>query len=60
LQGLRQLELLDLQNTAVTDRGLVHLHGFRRASFDLGGTKVTEAGITALKEKLGDRAQISH
>jgi hypothetical protein len=53
LEGLTELEELNLSNTTITDSGLVHLDGIKSLKkLDLSGTKVTQAGIEKLKRAL--------
>jgi Leucine Rich Repeat (LRR) protein len=50
LQGLTELQELDLSGTQVTDAGLVHLEGLiQLESLDLLGTQVTDAGLVHLR-----------
>jgi Leucine-rich repeat (LRR) protein len=51
LQGVSQLERLDLSNTGVTDEGLKHLKGLPHLqTLVLRGTKVTKDGVRALRD----------
>ena len=53
LQGLPNLERLDLRRTGVTDAGLAHLKGLTKlAVIDLGGTPVTDTGVRELQRAL--------
>jgi Leucine-rich repeat (LRR) protein len=53
LQGLTQLQRLDLQNTQISDAGLPHLRGFRRLrELDLTGTRVSPAAAAELRAAL--------
>jgi hypothetical protein len=55
LAGLKNLRVLDLSNTPVTDAGLKHLEGLEQLRWlNLCNTKVTPAGVTALQKKLPD------
>ncbi|MFI4849482.1 MAG: protein kinase [Gimesia chilikensis] len=53
LANLKKLKSLLLFLTPITDAGLKHLHGLKKLEMlDLRDTKVTSAGITALKQAL--------
>ena len=53
--GVLGQEVLDLENTKVTDAGLEHLKGLSKlVGLRLEGTKVTDAGVQRLKEALPD------
>ena len=53
LVGLPQLKMLSLQNTAVTDDGLLALGRLSSLRWlNPTGSKVTPAGIAALEDKL--------
>ena len=50
---LKNLTLLDLESTQVTDTGLKHLVALERLTFlNLHDTQVTEAGVKALRKAL--------
>ena len=50
LNGLTDLQTLDLAGTEVTDAGLTHLKGLTQlVSLDLSGTNITDAGLMNLK-----------
>jgi len=52
LSGLRDVRILDLQKTKITDAGLKHvlaLNGLK--SLRVGGTEVTKDGLEELKSK---------
>jgi hypothetical protein len=50
---LTSLQELFLDGTAVTDGGLVHLHGLTRLNMlRLTNTKVTDAGVAELQRAL--------
>ncbi len=50
LEGLRQLQSLNLKNTEVTDAGIEHLKGLTKLqSLNLEGTLVTDAGLEHLQ-----------
>jgi hypothetical protein len=50
LEGLSQLQWLDLSGTRVTDAGLVRLQGFKRLGvLNLDNTEITDAGLEHLK-----------
>jgi hypothetical protein len=50
IRSLSNLQFLSLNNTEVTDAGLVHLRGLKIWSLRLDNTKITDAGLTHLKE----------
>jgi internalin A len=51
---LSRLEILDLDESAVTDAGLIHLKGLTRLKrLDLRAAKVTDAGLEHLKKLSG-------
>ena len=53
LQGLLQLQGLELSSIKVTDAGLEHLKGLIQLKrLNLMGTKVTDAGVSELKKAL--------
>lgn len=53
LEGLSDIDVLDLSCTAVTDAGLAHLKHLRRLQMlVLLGTHVTEAGLGELRQAL--------
>jgi len=53
LQGLTNLETLYLQNTGITDAGLVHLKGLTRLrQLYLYDDKVTDAGVETLRKSV--------
>jgi len=55
IAAIRQLELLDIQDAHVTDRGLLHLKGnLKLRQLDLFNTDVTDAGIAELQQALPD------
>ena len=50
IANLRGLEVLDLTNSLITDRGLKHLGGLRRLKYlRLDGTNTTDAGLAELR-----------
>ncbi len=53
ISGLRELQLLSLDDTRVTDTGLIHLKGLSSLKWlKLSRTKVTDAGIAELQKSL--------
>ena len=64
-QGLKQLQVLRLDGTGVTDAGLGTLRGLNQlADLGLGHTQITDLGLEELKglkqlRILSDRAQIT-
>jgi Leucine-rich repeat (LRR) protein len=53
LEGLNQLEAVNLNNTKVTDVGIEHLHGLTKLRFLwISGTQVTNAGREKLRSAL--------
>ena len=61
LEGLKQLENLDLANTQVTDAGLEHLKGLTKLGYlYLDNTRVTNEGVERLTQMLPHRHCISH
>jgi Leucine-rich repeat (LRR) protein len=53
LEGLANLEELNLPNTRISDAGLVHLEGLKRLKrLNLSGTRVTDAGLNRLRAAL--------
>ena len=57
---MTSLASLRLEDTAVTDAGLVHLKALSGLkSLNLAGTKVTESGVQSLKQSL-PLTRISH
>jgi internalin A len=53
LQGLPNLERLDLRRTDVADAGLPHLKELTNLTvIDLGGTQVTDTGVRELQRAL--------
>jgi hypothetical protein len=51
LQDLRELESLEIKDTAITDAGLVHLRSLGRLKhLDLHDTNITDAGLAHLRE----------
>ena len=60
LKGLRNLEYLLLNKTAVTDEGLRQLAGLKQLEMlSLHGTRVTDAGVEDLQKSL-PKAKIYH
>lgn len=50
LEGLKNLEILDLSGTDITDAGLSHISGLDRLrELRLCGTKITDAGLETVK-----------
>ncbi len=63
LRHARVLEpsrLLSLQNTMISDRGLVHLYGIQIQTIDLTNTSVSTEGIADLKSNLPGSTTIIH
>ena len=53
LKGLSNLSQLDLDDTKITDAGLVHLKELTKLTFlTLRGTMVTDAGVNQLRQAL--------
>jgi hypothetical protein len=53
LEGLTELDYLDLSGKGITDTGLIHLYGLKKMkSLSFYGTRVTSEGIEKLQKEL--------
>jgi hypothetical protein len=53
LAGLKKLQVLEIHNSSITDRGLRHLEALTKLKvFQLSATEVTDDGVSRLKAVL--------